>query len=65
LNDLTSISINFTDFKILDNPIYKMKPKISDEIKNLIIKRINTQKIKEELKSRKFDETFKEIYELF
>ena len=65
LNDLTSISINFTDFKILDNPIYKMKPKISDEIKNLIIKRINTQKIKEELKSRKFDVTFKEIYELF
>ena len=65
LNDLTSININFTDFKILDNPIYKMKPKISDEIKNLIIKRINTQKIKEELKSRKFDETFKEIYELF
>lgn len=65
LNDLTSISINFTDFKILNNPIYKMKPKISDEIKNLIIKRINTQKIKEELKSRKFDETFKEIYDLF
>ena len=65
LNDLTSISINFTNFKILNNPIYKMKPKISDEIKNLIIKRINTQKIKEELKSRKFDETFKEIYELF
>lgn len=65
LNDLTSISINFTDFKILNNPIYKMKPKISDEIKNLIIKRINTKKIKEELKSRKFDETFKEIYDLF
>ena len=65
LNDLTSISINFTDFKIIDNPIYKMKPKISDEIKNLIIKRLNTQKIKKELKSRKFDETFKEIYELF
>ena len=65
LNDLTSININFTDFKILNNPIYKMKPKISDEIKNLIIKRINTQKIKEELKSRKFDETFKEIYDLF
>jgi len=42
-----------------------MKPKISDEIKNLIIKRLNTQKIKKELKSRKFDETFKEIYELF
>ena len=65
LNDLTSISINFTNFKILNNPIYKMKPKISDEIKNLIFKRINTQKIKEELKSRKLDETFKEIYELF
>ena len=65
LNDLTSFNINFADFKILNNPIYKNKPKISDEIKNLIIKRIDTLKIKEEFKNKEFDLKFKEIYELF
>ena len=65
LNDLTSLNISFNEFKILENPIYKNKPKISDEIKNLIIKRIDSLKIKEELKNRKFDLNFKEIYELF
>ena len=65
LNDLTSFSINFADFKILNNPIYKNKPKISDEIKNLIIKRIDSHKIKEEFKNKEFDLNFKEIYELF
>ena len=65
LKDLTSFNINFIDFKIFNNPIYENKPKINDEIKNLIIKKIDTIKIKEELKNRKFDINFKEIYELF
>ena len=33
LKDLTSISINFNEFKMFNNPIYKIKPKISSEIK--------------------------------
>ena len=65
LKDLTSFNINFIDFKIFNNPIYKNKPKISDEIKKLIIKRIDVLKIKEELKNSKLDLNFKEIYELF
>jgi len=64
LKDLTSISVNFDDFKLLTNPIYKITPKINDEIKNLIIKRIDTRKIKTELNKRRFYINFKEIYEL-
>ena len=65
LKGLTSISFNFNNFKILNNPIYKVVPKINEEIKNLIIKRIDTNKIKEELNKRRFDVNFKEIFELF
>ncbi|MDC0895711.1 hypothetical protein OAS16_03135 [Candidatus Pelagibacter sp.] len=65
LKGLTSISFIFNNFKILNNPIYKVVPKINKEIKNLIIKRIDTNKIKEELNKRRFDVNFKEIFELF
>ena len=64
LKDLTSISINFNEFKMFNNPIYKIKPKISSEIKELIKKKIDTNKIKTELSKRNFDINYKEVYEL-
>ena len=64
LKDLTSISINFNEFKMFNNPIYKINPKISSEIKELIKKKIDTNKIKTELSKRNFDINFKEVYEL-
>ena len=64
LKDLTSISINFNEFKMFNNQIYKIKPKISSEIKELIKKKIDTNKIKTELSKRNFDINYKEVYEL-
>ena len=64
LKDLTSISINFNEFKMFNNPIYKINPKISSEIKELIKKKIDTNKIKTELSKRNFDINYKEVYEL-
>ena len=64
LKDLTSISINFNEFKMFNNPIYKINPKISSEIKELIKKKIDTNKIKTELSKRNFDINNKEVYEL-
>ena len=64
LQDLTSLIINFNEFKIFNNPIYKINPKINNEIKELIIKKIDTNKIKYELNKRNFSKNYKELYEL-
>ena len=64
IKNLTLLNSSFNEFKITENPIYKIIPKIVDDVKDLIINTINTKQIKIELKSRNFNLNYKEIYEL-
>ena len=64
IKNLTLLNSSFNEFKITENPIYKIIPKIVDDVKDLIINTIDTKQIKIELKSRNFNLNYKEIYEL-